>query len=57
MSTSTFDQLWKTLGLDSLPPDAGSPEDLGSTRVPDWEAATLRHEEVAAAPRRATRRW
>ena len=48
MSTPTLDQLWKTLGFDSLPADAGSTEDLGSTRVPDWEEATVRHEEVPA---------
>ncbi len=40
-SSSTLDQLWLTLGLDSLPPDAGSAENLGCTRVPDWEEATL----------------
>jgi eukaryotic-like serine/threonine-protein kinase len=49
-SSSTLDQLWQTLGLDSLPPDAGSAENLGSTRVPDWEQATLRHVAVSTPP-------
>jgi len=48
--TPTLEQLWKTLGLDSLPPDAGSAADLSSTRVPDWDQATLRSEQVAAPP-------
>lgn len=47
---ATLEQLWQTLGLDSLPPDAGSAEALGDTRVPDWDKATLRHEPVTSAP-------
>ncbi|HEY1087524.1 MAG TPA: protein kinase, partial [Archangium sp.] len=42
-SKDTLELLWRSLGLDSLPPDAGSAESLGSTRVPDWEENTLRH--------------
>ena len=48
--TTTLDRLWKTLGLDSLPPDTGSKEDLGSTRIPDWEVATVRHEVLTVPP-------
>ena len=47
--TPTLEQLWQTLGLDSLPHDAGSAEDLDSTRVPDWDQATLRQDPVTAA--------
>ena len=47
---ATLEQLWQTLGLDSLPPDAGSAEALGDTRVPDWDKATLRHDPVTSAP-------
>lgn len=42
MSSTTLDRLWKTLGLDSLPPDAGSAESLGSTRRGDWHDATVK---------------
>lgn len=49
-SSNTLDQLWQSLGLDSLPLDAGSAEHLGNTRVPDWEEATIRHTETKAAP-------
>lgn len=40
MSADTLDQLWKTLGLDSLPADAGTAMGLDSTRMRDWEQAT-----------------
>ena len=46
----TLEKLWHTLGLDSLPADAGSAENLGGTRVPDWDEVTLRHAPVASAP-------
>ena len=49
-SPDTLDQLWQSLGLDSLPPDAGSAENLGGTRVPDWDEVTLRHVTVASVP-------
>lgn len=54
--TSTLEQLWQTLGLDSLPPDAGSAEDLGSTRVPDWDQATFRHDAPGASAPPVTER-
>jgi eukaryotic-like serine/threonine-protein kinase len=38
---TTLDQLWKTLGLDSLPGDAGTAVGLDSTRVRDWAQATI----------------
>ncbi len=41
-STTTLDELWVTLGLDSLPGDAGSPTDLRATHGVAWSAATLR---------------
>ncbi len=49
-STSTLEQLWQTLGLDSLPADAGSAENLASTRLPDREEATLPPAPVIAEP-------
>src|SRR4051812_46231698 len=49
-SSSTLEQLWQTLGLDSLPPDAGSAENLGSTRVPDWEESTLPQVTLSTPP-------
>ena len=49
-SSSTLDQLWQTLGLDSLPPDAGSAENLGSTRVPDWDERTAPNGPRVALP-------
>ncbi len=49
-SPDTMDRLWQSLGLDSLPPDAGSAENLGGTRVPDWDEVTLRHVTVASVP-------
>lgn len=51
---STLDDLWKSLGLDSLPPDAGTAVDLHQTRLPDWEVDTLRsgeHDDPTAPPR------
>ena len=53
-SPDTLDTLWKTLGLDSLPADAGSAENLGSTRVPDWDEVTLRRDEGASPPAERT---
>ncbi len=53
---STLDQLWQSLGLDSLPPDAGTAIDLDATRVPDWEQATVRPEQVSAPPLSTTER-
>ncbi len=46
----TLDQLWKSLGFDSLPFNAGSAEHLDSTRGPDWDEVTLRHVQTRAAP-------
>ena len=54
--SSTLEQLWQSLGLDSLPPDAGTAIDLDATRVPDWEQATVRHEQVSAPPITTTER-
>lgn len=54
--SSTLEQLWQSLGLDSLPPDAGTAIDLDATRVPDWEQATVRHEQVSAPPLSTTER-
>ncbi len=42
MSSTTLDKLWKTLGLDSLPPDAGTAESLAATRRADQSAPSLR---------------
>lgn len=50
----TLDDLWKSLGLDSLPPDAGTAADLQQTRLRDWEVDTLRsgeHEDPTAQAR------
>ena len=46
-SGTTLDDLWKSLGLDSLPPDAGTAVDLNQTRLRDWEEATVRSGEHA----------
>ncbi|MBL8909259.1 MAG: serine/threonine protein kinase [Archangium sp.] len=53
-SGRTLDDLWKSLGLDSLPPDAGTAADLNQTRLRDWEVDTLRsgEHEDPTAPRR-----
>lgn len=41
-TTRTLDLLWEKLGLDSLPGDVGSAEDLRSTRQVDWNVETLK---------------
>ncbi|MFO0599568.1 MAG: serine/threonine-protein kinase [Myxococcaceae bacterium] len=46
----TLDELWQSLGLDSLPPDAGTALDLHQTRLRDWDEATLRSGEHEVAP-------
>lgn len=46
----TLSRLWATLGLDSLPADAGTAESLAETRVPDWEQATLRQDLASSPP-------
>lgn len=38
----TLEQLWSSLGLDSLPADAGTAVGLDETRTRDWDEATLR---------------
>ena len=48
---STLDQLWQTLGLDSLPPDAGTAANLNATRTRNWEAETVKNPRVEGAPR------
>ena len=53
--SGTLDQLWNSLGLDSLPADAGTAVDLDATRVPDWEQATLRPDPVTQPPLSAER--
>ena len=53
--SGTLDQLWNSLGLDSLPADAGTAVDLDATRVPDWEQATLRPDPVTQPPVSAER--
>ena len=45
--SSTLNQLWNSLGLDSLPADAGTAVGLDSTRVRDWEEATIRSGEAS----------
>lgn len=47
-SESTLDDLWKSLGLDSLPPDTGAANTLDQTRVRDWEESTIRSGEHPA---------
>ncbi len=42
MESRTLDQLWQSLGLDSLPPDAGTAHGLSETRRAEWGDATLR---------------
>lgn len=42
----TLEELWGRLGLDELPPDAGSEEDLRATRTRDWDEATVRSGEL-----------
>ncbi len=49
-SPATLNQLWSTLGLDSLPADAGTAIGLDSTRVRDWEEATIRSAESSLPP-------
>lgn len=44
----TLDQLWHSLGLDSLPPDAGTAHELDGTRRRDWDDSTLRSGEHQA---------
>lgn len=49
-SPATLNQLWATLGLDSLPADAGTAIGLDSTRVRDWDEATIRSGEASLPP-------
>lgn len=42
MSGETLELLWTRLGLDSLPPDAGTAESLHETRRDNWESNTVR---------------
>jgi|APLak6261675434_1056106.scaffolds.fasta_scaffold00358_8 serine/threonine-protein kinase len=48
--SSTLNQLWNSLGLDSLPADAGTAVGLDSTRMRDWDEATLRSGESSLPP-------
>jgi eukaryotic-like serine/threonine-protein kinase len=50
-SSATLDHLWKTLGLDSLPLDAGTAVDLNATRARDWQAETVKTPLVEEGPR------
>jgi hypothetical protein len=42
MSGETLELLWRRLGLDSLPPDAGTAESLHETRRDNWDDSTVR---------------
>jgi serine/threonine protein kinase len=42
MSGETLDLLWRRLGLDSLPPDAGTAASLQETRRDNWDGNTVR---------------
>jgi eukaryotic-like serine/threonine-protein kinase len=45
----TLDLLWRTLGLDSLPADAGTAVDLNATRARDWQEETVKNPKAEEA--------